>query len=411
MNRRPSGAKLFTVGLVADTHCNESEDFSASPYPANAEANPRARHIVAQLNAAQPDFVVHLGDMVNPVPELPAYPEAARRFWEIFDALEAPLHLTPGNHDIGDKPVSWVPAGTVCDTFIARYSEKFGEHHHAFGHEGLYFIVINAALINSGLPVELDQTAWLEAEFEAHEGERIFVFIHYPPYVSDPGEPDSYDNIDEPGRTWLLDLVRRYRPEALFAAHVHNFWYDVIGDTEFYVLPSTCFVRHDYSELYRIEPGDQYGRNDTAKLGHVLLDIYESGHVARYCRSFGATLAPGAVAPSDPAPTPHTKMAEFVNLGVDMRRAWAEELDVAPSGAVDEFGRKRARNELPAHGTLGDGPETHAGADAGPGRSACAPAHGAAARGGTRVPGLLLWPARWEGARRSSPAFTARRHP
>lgn len=349
MSRCPAGEKLFTVGLVADTHCNEHEDFSASPYPANAKANARARHAIGRLNAARPAFIVHLGDMVNPVPELPTYDAAAGEFWTIANRLDVPLHLVPGNHDIGDKPVGWVPAGTVNEDFITRYEGQFGQHHYAFEHEDIRFIVINAALINSGLEAEIDQRTWLESEFKSNGDTRSFVFIHYPPFVSNPDEPDSYDNIDEPGRSWLLGLIRRYRPEAMFAAHVHNFWYNVVGDTEFYVLPSTCFVRHDYSELYRIEPGDQFGRNDTAKLGYVLLDIHQTGHVAHYRRTHGACAAPDASDPLSPdvAPLVHTKASTLTSFGVDMRRPWAEELDIAASGAVDEFTRKRARNDYP----------------------------------------------------------------
>ncbi|MBU2531105.1 MAG: hypothetical protein KKB37_00075, partial [Alphaproteobacteria bacterium] len=193
------------------------------------------------------------------------------------------------------------------------------------------------------------QREFLEAEFASDPDVRTFVFIHYPIYVSDPDEPGSYDNIDEPGRSWLLGLIKRYRPEALFAAHVHNFWYDVIGETETYVLPSTCFVRHDYSEMYRIEAGDQYGRNDVAKLGFAMLDIHDEGHVVYYRRSYGGLLKPGEK--PDPAVEPirrvHTRTSGLVNLAVDMRRSWAEEFDIAPSGAVDEFGRKRARNDYP----------------------------------------------------------------
>ena len=352
MNRRPSGERLLRIGLISDTHCNEREDASASPYPANAEANPRARWAFAQLNEARPALVIHLGDMINPVPELPTYEAAALRFKEIASGLTAPLHLVPGNHDIGDKPVSWMPAGTVCDAFVDLYERHFGRHYYAFEHSGVLFIILNASLINSGLGKEAEQRAWLEQTFAANRGKRSFVFIHYPPYVSSPDEPGSYDNIDEPGRGWLLGLVETYRPEALFAGHVHNFWYDVVGDTETYVVPSTCFVRHDYSEMNRISAGDQYGRNDVDKLGFVLLDIYDQGHVASYVRSYGRGVEADRQ-PCEPGPAAewpariHTKISAFDNLGADMRHSWAEELDVAPSGAVDEFRRKRARNDYP----------------------------------------------------------------
>lgn len=352
MSRRPSGKKLLTIGVISDTHCNEREDGSASPYSANAEANPRARWAFSQLNKAEPALVIHLGDMINPVPELPTYEPAAHRFAEIAGRLKAPLHLVPGNHDIGDKPVDWMPAGTICDESIELYERHFGRHYYAVKRDGLVFIILNASLINSGLAKEVEQRDWLEQTLEANRGRRSFVFIHYPLYVSSPDEPGSYDNIDEPGRGWLLDLIRKYRPEALFAGHVHNFWYDVIGETETYVVPSTCFVRHDYSELNRITAGDEYGRNDVDKLGFVLLDLYEQGHVARYVRSYGQREEAGreatVPASSEAAPAAaHTKTSTFANLGTDMRHGWAEELDVAPSGAVDEFRRKRARNDYP----------------------------------------------------------------
>lgn len=349
MKRRPKGDRLFTVGLVSDTHCNEREDFSASPYEANAEANPRARYVIACLEREGPDFVVHLGDMVNPVPELPTYDSSVAEFKKIAAGLSMPLHLVPGNHDIGDKPVRWMPAGTIDNNSIDVYEAAFGKHYYVFRHKSVRFIILNAALINSGLAQEHKQRYWLEHEFETAPDIRTFIFIHYPLFVSDPDESGSYDNLEEPGRSWLIDIVNTYKPEGLFAAHVHNFWYDVLGETETYVLPSTCFVRHDYSEMYRVEPGDQYGRNDVAKLGFAVLDIFEEGHVVHYQRSYGALLEPGGDLPkaAKPIQRVHTKTSVVGNLAVDMRRSWAEEFDVAPSGAVDEFRRKRARNDYP----------------------------------------------------------------
>jgi len=350
MTKRPSGGIRFAVALVSDTHVNEREDFSASPYPANAEANPRARHVFARIAQSGAAFCIHLGDMINPVPELPSFSPSVECFHELSSALPMPLHLMPGNHDIGDKPVAWMPAGTVDSHHIAQYRAAFGPDRQSFDHEDCHFVLINSPLINSGLPEEAEQAAWLEGDLAAAAaaGQRIFLFSHYPPYVSDPAEPGSYDNIDEPGRAWMLDLIRRYRPEALFCGHVHNFWYDRIGETEVYVVPSTCFLRHDYSEMYRIDGGSQKGRNDAAKLGHITLEIHARGHVAHYHRSYGANLAPGAGPAVAPPPArPHVKTTALDRVFVDMRHAWAEEMVVAPSGAVDEFARKRARNDYP----------------------------------------------------------------
>ncbi|MBT3904254.1 MAG: hypothetical protein HOB79_04180 [Rhodospirillaceae bacterium] len=343
------GKHLFTFAVIADTHMNQSEDYSSSPYPANALANARTRRVIAELNLLKPEFVVHLGDIVNPVPELPTYAEAAGHFKSQIANLDAPYFVVPGNHDVGDKPVSWMPAGTVTDEFLDIYRSHFGDDYFSFDQNGLHIIILNASIINSGLESEEMQRKWLEADLAVHEDARTFICIHYPPYISNRDENSSYDNIDEPGRTWLLDLIKTYKPEAMFCGHVHNFWYDVVGETEIYLLPSTAFVRHDYSEFFKIEPGDQFGRNDEPKLGYFRVRVYEHGHVVENLRTYGRTLDEGDSLTDWPptAPTVQPKESTITSVGLDMRHPWAEELEIAPSGAVDEFERKRARNDYP----------------------------------------------------------------
>lgn len=343
------GKHLFNFAVIADTHMNQSEDYSSSPYPANALANARTRRVIAELNLLKPEFVVHLGDIVNPVPELPTYAEAAGHFKNQIADLEAPYFVVPGNHDVGDKPVSWMPAGTVTDEFLEIYRAHFGKDYYSFEQNGIHQIVLNASIINSGLESEQKQRDWLEADFATHKDSRIFIYIHYPPYVSNREENSSYDNIDEPGRTWLLTLIERYKPEAMFCGHVHNFWYDVHGETEIYLLPSTAFVRHDYSEFFKIGPGDQFGRNDEPKLGYFMVHVYEHGHVVENLRTYGRTLNDEESLVDWPpaAPTVQPKESTITSLGIDMRHPWAEEMEIAPSGAVDEFERKRARNDYP----------------------------------------------------------------
>jgi hypothetical protein len=199
------------------------------------------------------------------------------------------------------------------------------------------------------LAEEEDHRRWLEADLASHAGQRTFVAIHYPPYVWRPDEPANYDNIDEPGRSWLLDLLRRYRIEAVFCGHVHNFWYDQHGGSEIYIAPSTAFVRQDYSEFMRVcPPGAEGGRADVDKLGFFVVDVHEEGHVAMWLRSQGEQRAPAANAPVSLAPFEiHTKTAAIGNLGVDLRHPWAEVVELPPSGALEEFERKRARNDYP----------------------------------------------------------------
>jgi len=347
---RTLGKRLFTFAVLADTHVNEHEAQSASPFATNAEANGRARHAIAEIAHLDPvpEFVVHLGDIVHPMPGLPVFAEAARRFKEIAAALEVPLHLVPGNHDVGDKAVDWMPADIVCAEYVELYRRTFGKDYYAFDCGPLRAIVINALLLNSGLPHENEQRHWLETELQQSAGRRLFVFTHYPPYVLAEDERSTYDNIDQPGRAWLLELLRRHCVEALFAGHVHNFWYDVHGETEMYLLPSTAFLRHDYTEFYRINPGAEFGRGDVGKFGYCIVDLHEHGHVMRLVRTDGRSLGPDTPYRQRRTPPPaNVKTAPLTGVGVELRHPWAEILEIPATGGVQEFGRKPARNDYP----------------------------------------------------------------
>lgn len=349
--REPRGARLFSFAVVADTHVNEDEHTCASPFATNARANARARHVfqdIAQL-ATAPDFVIHLGDIVHPVPGLPAFDEAARRFKEMAAVLPMPLHVVPGNHDVGDKRVDWMPADVVCAEYLDKYRATFGEDYYAVDQGTVRFIYLNALLFNSGLAGESDQMAWLDEQLATATG-RVFISLHYPPFLHRRDEKGSYDNIDEPGRGWLLERMAHERVEAVFCGHVHNFWYETVGNAELYMLPSTAFLRHDFSEFYRVPPMDEYGRGDVNKFGYFVVDVYEQGHAAHLVRTRGRSVeehATSAARDAVPHILAHTKTASACGIAAEMRHPWAEVVEIPCTGGVQEFGRKPARNDYP----------------------------------------------------------------
>ena len=353
--RRDLGDRLFSFAVLTDTHLNQGEDACNSPFAVNALANRRLRHVVNDLNRRDLAFVVNVGDLLHPVPAVPdLYDRAAARYLEQSAALRHTQYLTPGNHDVGDKPNPWAPTASVCDAYLACWERHFGAHYRAFDHGDCHFVIVNAQILNSGLKAEAEQRAWLEADLAANRGRRIILFSHYPPFVADEDEPEHYDNIGEPGRSWLTGLVREHGVEALFAGHVHNFWFNRIGATDCYLLPSTAFVRQDYAEMYRAPPGpdDEAGRNDRPKLGYFVVHVYEAGHVCEPVRTWGETadiLVPPGEMPAPLSP-PHPKLIDGGAFGFDMRQDWMEVAEVPPSGGLDEFDRKRARNDYPLLG-------------------------------------------------------------
>jgi len=331
---------------------NQGEDDCNSPFEVNRLANRRMRHVIRDLNARDLAFVVNVGDLVHPVPAIPdLYAAAAARFHEQVKELKHPLYLTPGNHDVGDKPNDCSPAASVNEDYLALWDEHFGAQYQSFDHDGCHFIIINAQVINSGLAAEEEQRAWLEADLTANRGKRIFMHSHYPPYFSKPDEEENYDNIGEPGRKWLLDLLEKYGVEALFIGHVHNFWFNRYAETDCYLLPGTAFVRMDYSEMYRIPPGpdSEFGRNDKAKLGYFVVHVHEGGHVCDVVRTYGAEAAlgsPDTAGPTRIAPV-HPRLNRRGDFGFDMRQNWMEIVEIPPTGSIAEFDRKEVRNDYP----------------------------------------------------------------
>ena len=340
---------IFTFAVISDSHVNPEENTSSSPWKSNELANARTRYVIQELNRLKPDFVVHLGDLIHPVPSLPSYRIAADRFHELLEELEPKIYLVPGNHDIGDKPASWSPAESITEAFIDLYGKTFGPHFYSFDFQDCCFVVINSQILNSGLESETLQKTWLEKNLSDNCRKRTFLFMHYPPFITQPYEDAHYDNIDEPARSWLLDLAKKYGIEVIFAGHAHNFFYNRRGQLDLYVLPSVTFFRHDYSELFRIEPTEEYGRNDGGKLGYFWVKVFENGHVARAIRSYGSTVEKGKKNPTTPLQlyNYHPKEIKGAPVGVDLRFPWVEVTEMPYSGALDEFYRKKARNDYP----------------------------------------------------------------
>lgn len=339
-----SAKPLFSFAVIADTHINAAEDRSPSPWPVNALANARARAAVSMVRRQTPSFVIHLGDIVHPLPGHDGYEAAMRNAATIFDRLPGARYFIPGNHDIGDKMLGWSPADTVSPDKVTAYRNRFGPDYHFADRDGCRLVFVNSQTLADGGEEAAAQWRWLEDCFAGAADQRLFVFTHYPPFIARADEPEHYDNLGEPVRSQLLDLATRAGVEALFSGHVHNYFCNYYGDMALYVAPATSAVRHDYADLYDIPPADGgFGRDDTAKLGFFMVDVYEEGHRVRLIRTHGACEAPQA--PASVAIGHAGGWNILPRFGVNLRHDWSREKQVTPGGAVDEFVRKPARND------------------------------------------------------------------
>ncbi len=314
------------IAVIADSHFHPPGVPDQAVWASDAEFNARNVAVVARVNRAGPARVIHLGDVPHPVPGLPEHARALDVAGETYRALEAPLRVVPGNHDVGDKPHPWAPAPSVSVEKHAGFAARWGPPWWLEEVGGCRLIGIDTPVLNSGLPLEAEQWAWLDALPPA----RTFVFLHYPPFLLHADEREHYDNLAEPARSRLLAWFERAGVEAVFCGHVHHPFWNHHRGIEYYLLPSTAFVRPEYSELGRVGPADEFGRNDTDRLGWCLLTVEDVGHRVEWIRAAGPELP-------DRRPV--------CPLGLTLRHAWDAILDV-PADGLEPFQRKQARNDL-----------------------------------------------------------------
>ena len=133
-----------------------------------------------------------------------------------------------------------------------------------------------------------------------------------------------------------------HRVEAVFSVHVHQFFFNRYADTKLYCLPPTSFTRQDYSDLYKMEPAPEFGRNDEGKFSVALVHVDWDGHWLEVLPTDGV-----CASVSDPTPSPVTSATPATNVVVHLRHAWHEANDLPFNGQTEEFSRKRARNDYP----------------------------------------------------------------
>ena len=103
--------------------------------------------------------------------------------------FKIPCHCAAGNHDVGNKPTA---------QSLKLYREKVGKDYYTVEHKGFTFVIANTQLWKAPLRGESGKhDAWFrDALANAKERKRpVVVVVHYPLFVEDPDEKESYWNL------------------------------------------------------------------------------------------------------------------------------------------------------------------------------------------------------------------------
>jgi hypothetical protein len=333
--------------VVTDTHYMLDPGGRQVEFESRRQQAARAERALQQIAALEVPFVVHLGDLVQEFPESPGFEQAVAEALAQLHRCGVAPHQVAGNHDVGDKPDPTMPTAWVTPAALATYHARFGCSWYSWDAAGYHFVVLNSQIMNGPLPEAAEQRRWLETDLTTHVGQPVCIFLHLSPFLVDEGEAalGHYDNIGEPARGWLLNLVRRYEVRLLCSAHSHFAFFNRIGAARAFVVPSTAFTRPGFCEVFSSGPPPERGRDDTPKLGFFLVRVQANEPRVHLIRTNGET------APFDTGTAEQRLLTRVPHdlpqspLGLTLRHplAPATEVPIAWQSAI----RQPVRNDYP----------------------------------------------------------------
>jgi hypothetical protein len=286
---------LFEFVVISDSHYMLDPGGSSLEFGNRRKQSVRREVALRMAAALAPKFMVHNGDMVQ------EYPDNVEQFYKSMDesleqmrACDVEPYYVAGNHDVGDKPDPTAPASHVSQEVLDWYHRRFGKSWYSFDQDDCHFVVLNSQIMNGTLPDAAEQVAWVKKDLAEHAKKRLFILLHMPPYLFDETEPSMghYDNLANPARAWLLDLVRVYKVEMLLAGHVHFAFFDRLAETRYAVLASPVFTRPGFSCLFAGPPPPQRGRDDVPKFGFYLMRVRADKTDVHFIRTSGLERLP-----------------------------------------------------------------------------------------------------------------------
>ena len=162
--------------------------------------------VIDEINLLGPDIVVTVGDHIEGYTDDVEWADAE---WDslmgLLGRLEAPVYVTPGNHDI------W--SDTSEEVYVRRTSRR---PHYSFDYADAHFIILDNSRFESWDDLPEDQRLWLIADLEANRNAgHTFVFCHKPfwYFTLAVGKPDP-----------LHDILVRYEIDAVFSGHFHYYF-------------------------------------------------------------------------------------------------------------------------------------------------------------------------------------------
>ena len=209
--------------------------------------NRNCERLISFINdELRPDLVVHTGDVSMLDPDSAADRDTAR---ELLGRISAPLHVLPGNHDVGEPGDRPWGGFTVNSDRVAAFTSVFGADHWVCDLGDWAVIGLNSEILATGLPEERAQWDWLGTIAERVGTRPALVFCHKPlwPPAAEPTEVAL--SVPDSARDALLRALDCVDVTVYGSGHLHRFEIGRHGPALRVIAPSTASVSRTRDRL------------------------------------------------------------------------------------------------------------------------------------------------------------------
>ena len=226
-NLKPGTTYYYDVlGQDAGKGSFKTPPAGAAPFQFVVYGDTRTRHdfhrkVAEAISKAEPDFVVHTGDLVSD--------GADTSLWPIFFSIEKDLL----------RKAAFFPCLGNHERNNPQYYEFFDvkEPYYSFNWGNAHFSVLNSDYGNAAADADgkdqfwAVQKRWFEADLRASgKAAYRFVVFHHPPFTAYAARQK------EPSKTQdFVPLFEQYHVTAVFAGHDHNYQHHVKNGVHYIV--------------------------------------------------------------------------------------------------------------------------------------------------------------------------------
>jgi predicted phosphodiesterase len=189
--------------------------------------DPVTSALIEQMAAADLDFVLHAGDVVDETEQgVDPFYSYAWKFYTPFEPLltQMPIYTVIGNHDYdsdirwGGEPFYYHAFPPFPDADFPGQEARATSQYYAFAYGGIQFLMLDSQVL-FGAPGRAEQAAWLAERLTDPRFRATIPVFHVSPFSSSSVHPDN----SLPVQYEWVPLFDAANVPVVFSAHFHQY--------------------------------------------------------------------------------------------------------------------------------------------------------------------------------------------